>query len=283
MCSIFGMLFFNGVVPTTEHRGILTRLMLAGQTRGTDATGLSFAKKDEVVGYKLNVSAAELLDLEGTSKVINDNLNSEMGGGKLYSIIGHTRQKTQGSPINPDNNHPISCGSLIGVHNGHIGNDNDIFEWLSLVSDGLRKRKAQVDSEAIFALIRYYAEDYKNDFYATKPNKRATLTNPVVKAIIKAVPRLRGSLACAMHDIENPKALWLFRTSNPIVVKYYKAENMVIFASTVNMINNAIGPTKFSMPDDIAIDRNKGLCFNMETSNYNRFTLESLSYSSDQF
>jgi hypothetical protein len=49
MCSIFGMLFFNGVVPTTEHRGILTRLMLAGQTRGTDATGLSFAKKDEVI------------------------------------------------------------------------------------------------------------------------------------------------------------------------------------------------------------------------------------------
>lgn len=274
MCSIFGMLFLNGAEPTVVHRGILTRLMIAGQVRGRDATGLSFAKEDGAVGYKYNVPAADFLNLENTSKIIDDGFDTKSRG-KLYSVIGHTRQQTQGSHTRPGNNHPIKCGTIIGVHNGHIGNDASIFDWLTLTSHGVLKRQAEVDSEAIFAMIKYYSEQFKKDFHSAAINNQSKFQRPVVDAIIRTVPRLRGSLACAMQDIENPKALWLFRTSNPTTVKYFKDKNTIIFASTDTMIEAATKATSFSNPENIQIGPNQGLCFNAETNTYNRFDVES--------
>lgn len=274
MCGIYGMLLFNGATPTLKHKDILIRLMTESQVRGRDATGLSFAKEDGMVLYKHNVPASDFIDMEGVRQIIEENFDIKAGE-KMYSVIGHTRAKTQGTPKVPGNNHPIKCGSIVGVHNGHIGNDASIFDWLSLTTHGVCKRQAEVDSEAIFALIKYYSESFKKDFHSAALNKQILFQNPIVKAIIKAVPRLRGSLACAMQDTENPKALWLFRTNNPTTVLHYKKENTVVFASTAYIIGNAVGPAGFSKPEEICIGANQGLCFNMETNNYSRFDVES--------
>jgi glucosamine 6-phosphate synthetase-like amidotransferase/phosphosugar isomerase protein len=62
----------------------------------------------------------------------------------------HVRDFTKGRPGLNDNNHPIRYGQVVGVHNGHIDNDDELFE---------RRRKERstpyisVDSEAIMMLV----------------------------------------------------------------------------------------------------------------------------------
>lgn len=42
-------------------------------------------------------------------------------------ILGNTRDMTKGDPSNNYNSHPIVAGRIIGVHNGHIYNDDNLF------------------------------------------------------------------------------------------------------------------------------------------------------------
>lgn len=64
------------------------------------------------------------------------------------TVILHTRRATQGSPTRTENNHPISLGGILGVHNGVIWNDSQIARRYDL------KLTAEVDSEVIFHLVR---------------------------------------------------------------------------------------------------------------------------------
>ena len=274
MCGIYGMLLLNGATPGPEHKGILKRLMLASQLRGRDATGLSFAKEGGVFTIKHNTEASNFVKMDEVLKAIDDGFDPNKNG-KLYSVIGHTRAWTQGRPEINNNNHPIKCGSIVGVHNGVIGNDSSVFDWITQTTCGKTKRQAEVDSEAIFALINHYAVGNKEDFYAAPLNKRLKHKLPVMSAIVSAVPRLRGSMACAVQDIENPKAAWLFRTSGPVAIWHYKPEETIIFASTSSIIRGAVSPSKFSGPIDVPIDGDQGLCFNLETNEHISFNVSS--------
>lgn len=277
MCGIYGMLLLNGAAPEPRHRDILIRLAIANQVRGNDATGLSFAKENSIVYFKHNIPARDFVNFDGAVKVIKDGFDTKIGG-KLYSIIGHTRQKTQGTEKIQGNNHPIRCGSLIGVHNGCISNDNNIFTWLEHVDKHKVNRIAQVDSEAIFALINHYARCFKDEFYSAAINNNQLYKSPITEAIKKAVPKLRGSMACAVQDSENPKAVWLFRTCNPTAIYHYKKENIIIFASTANSIEDAVAPTNFSNPEIINMAINQGITFNLEKNIYNKFDVEAMGY-----
>jgi glucosamine 6-phosphate synthetase-like amidotransferase/phosphosugar isomerase protein len=274
MCGIYGMLLLNGATPDSEHKEILKRLMVASQSRGRDATGLSFAKDGGVFTIKHNAAASVFVKMDEVTNAIDDGFNFNKNG-KLYSVIGHTRAWTQGRPENNGNNHPIKCGSIIGVHNGVIGNDRSIFDWITQTTCGKTKRQAEVDSEAIFALINHYSVKNKDDFHAAPLNKKLEHKLPVVNAIVSATPKLRGSMACAVQDIENPKAAWLFRTNSPLTVWHYKAEETIVFASTASIIREAVTPSKFSGPIDIPIDGDQGLCFNLETNKHNSFNIGS--------
>ena len=62
----------------------------------------------------------------------------------------HVRDYTKGHPTLLANNHPIRHGSVVGIHNGIILNDEAIFErhGIEHAEPGMT-----VDSEAIFALM----------------------------------------------------------------------------------------------------------------------------------
>lgn len=63
-------------------------------------------------------------------------------------VMGHTRAQTHGSADHAYNNHPIVHGDVIGVHNGFIQNHDNV-----LRATGRQDARAEVDSEAIFALV----------------------------------------------------------------------------------------------------------------------------------
>lgn len=266
MCGIFGMLFLNNKnIKADVVKDILCKLMLKSQARGPHATGLSFAKERRFITYKHNVNASTFLSLPNTRKIIDSGIGDNVSMFP-FSVIGHTRYETQGPHTNPDNNHPIICGNIVGVHNGCISNDDNVFRWLAEIKKQ-NVRIAQVDSEAIFSGIYYLAE--KKKLSAT-----TTMRNPVTYAITALCRDLSGSLACAVQDAENPTAVWLFRRNNPIDMLYFEREGMLLFASDKNYIRDAIQNYNFETPTPIDIPEYSGMCFNLKENRYTRFDIE---------
>ena len=119
-------------------------------------------------------------------------------------VLVHVRDYTKGHPTIEANNHPVRHGDVVGIHNGIIVNDEEIF-----AEHGFEREAPEmsVDTEAIFAL----AEEFGS--------RGETLE------------QLRGSMAAAWMDEREPGVVYLARgVGRPLWVG--KAAEGVFFAST---------------------------------------------------
>ena len=137
MCGIGGWFCWDESRPTKK---IIEGLLLANETRGTDATGIAYLKGGETPGIfykKAPLTASKFL-----GKLAEKDWET-----LCASPIGltHTRAKTKGSPKNNENNHPVVGEGWLVVHNGVLTNDDDLFEYYYKE----KPRFAEVDSAAI--------------------------------------------------------------------------------------------------------------------------------------
>ncbi len=190
MCGIAGYSLSrsSGVDPTLAAQ----TLMAAISERGSDAAGYCFRGPGlQLKVHKRRAGASQLLDAisvpEGAAQV-----------------LVHVRDFTKGHPSCAANNHPVRHGSVVGVHNGIIRNDEEIF-----ARHGFKRatRGMTVDSEVIFAL-------------AEKERSRA-----------RALEELYGSMATAWLDERDPDVLFLARgIGRPLWIG--EGEQELFFAST---------------------------------------------------
>ena len=98
-----------------------------------------------------------------------------------HQLLAHVRDYTKGHPSLTANNHPIRHGAVVGVHNGIIGNDDELFAQhaISRAEPGMT-----VDSEIIFAL-------------AERSRGRTS----------EVLEQLDGTMATAWLDEERPELL----------------------------------------------------------------------------
>jgi glucosamine 6-phosphate synthetase-like amidotransferase/phosphosugar isomerase protein len=176
MCGIAG---FSLSPASWSDRTLAAQALLAGiADRGRDAVGYCWrAPGRPPVVHKQRSGASALLT---TLDVADD----------ATEALIHVRHHTRGHPDVTSNNHPVRHGSVVGVHNGTIVNDEAVFQWLG------RKRHrpgTTVDSEAIFML--------------------ADLT----RSDARAFEMLRGTMASAWLDEREPGRLYLARgTGRPL-------------------------------------------------------------------
>jgi len=136
MCGIAG--FNRAAGDTFDGQAVAFALLADIESRGTHATGAAWhdVKRGKVGVSKLPVPARTWIKERG--HLIESGVSN---------LILHTRFATQGSTANRGNNHPITSGAVVGVHNGIVYNDAELFRLAQ------RPRHAQVDSEAIMALL----------------------------------------------------------------------------------------------------------------------------------
>jgi len=140
MCGIAGFSLSSADITMMRPANLAKHLALSIEHRGKDATGMSWVDADGQVWYsKQDVTATKFVHRGEHSRVDRD----------AATCIIHTRAATQGSPKNPDNNHPILTPNVVGVHNGIIWNDYELFRKHA---DDFT-RIADVDSEIIFQLL----------------------------------------------------------------------------------------------------------------------------------
>ena len=202
MCGIAGF-----SICDKEHRLIRARvlgreLLLQIEQRGRDATGAVWSENTEdgkeLFYAKDNVPARQF---------VRDNM--ELIPKYTRTALFHTRYATQGSPTNNDNNHPIAVPRIIGVHNGHIANDDEVFAELGV------ERIAEVDSEAIFQLIANSADP------------------------IEALPKLEGRAAVAWFEADDPHTMHLARLEGSPLWVGHTVNGSLVFASTRQLLTKA--------------------------------------------
>ena len=138
MCGIAGYsLSSDSQVPRT----LAAQALLAGiAERGADAVGYAHrGAGTSVTVHKRRSGASELLDEVHVPPAATQ-------------VLVHVRDYTKGHPTIEANNHPIRHGAVIGIHNGIILNDDEIFARY-----GFERAHPEmtVDSEAIFALAEH--------------------------------------------------------------------------------------------------------------------------------
>ena len=201
ICGIAGFYIPRGERVDTAR---LTRALHIGiDPRGGDATGAAWVDGSGATHHMTITGRAR--DFRSASP--NAAHNARMA-------ILHTRLATQGTEHDQLNNHPIRSGHFLGVHNGHIYNDSELFAELPIPRNG------EVDSEAAVALIRY--------------------ANVKGEDVWTALERLEGRAALAWFDDRDPDTLHMARgDSSPLIVAMTH-ENVVVFASTSGALHAAL-------------------------------------------
>ena len=190
MCGIAGYSLSD---DSRVERTLAAQVLLAAiAERGADAAGYAWrGPSPEITVHKRRSGASALLDEVAVPP-------------EATQLLVHVRDYTKGHPTIAANNHPIRHGAVVGVHNGVIANDDEIF-----AAHGFTRAEPEmtVDSEAIFAL-------------AEEAHGRAP-----------ALEELHGSMATGWLDERRPDVLFLARgVGRPLWVGAGRRE--IFFAST---------------------------------------------------
>ena len=139
MCGIAG---YSLSPDSSVNRTLSAQALLAGiAERGADAVGYAYrgSTGNDIAVHKRRSGARALLD---ELRVPSD----------ATQALVHVRDYTKGHPRIEANNHPIRHGAVVGIHNGIIVNDEEIFARYGFTR---AEPEMTVDSEAIFALAEH--------------------------------------------------------------------------------------------------------------------------------
>src|ERR1044071_7789839 len=171
MCGIAGYSVHSG---SSLDRTLAAQALLAAiAERGADAVGYAYRAPD--VAYatvvKQRTPASQLLERVSVP-------------GEANQLLVHVRDYTKGHPSIAANNHPVRHGSVVGIHNGLIVNDDEI---LARFPCARAEEGMTVDTEAIFAVAEHSGGDPR------------------------ALEELRGAMATAWLDERQPDTIHLAR------------------------------------------------------------------------
>jgi glucosamine 6-phosphate synthetase-like amidotransferase/phosphosugar isomerase protein len=190
VCGIAG---YSLDLDSRVERTVVARALLAGiAERGADAVGYAYRSPGSATSvHKQRSGASALLD------------RIHVPGGAVQLLL-HVRDYTKGHPSLAANNHPIRHGAVVGVHNGIITNDDELFLQHEIAR---AEPRMTVDSEIIFAL-------------AERARGRTA----------DALQELYGSMAAAWLDEARPELVLARGMGRPLWLGRGKHE--LFFAST---------------------------------------------------
>jgi glucosamine 6-phosphate synthetase-like amidotransferase/phosphosugar isomerase protein len=190
MCGIAG---YSLSSESRVDRTLAAQALLAGiAERGADAAGYAYRDGGPDVSVRKQRSGASgLMQQMEVPQAVTQ-------------VLVHVRDYTKGHPTIASNNHPIRHGSVVGVHNGIVVNDDELMD-----RHGFEREHPDmtVDSEAIFALAEW------------------------ADARAEVLEQLRGSMATAWMDERRPGLVFVARgVGRPLWVAWARQE--IFFAST---------------------------------------------------
>lgn len=203
MCALFGIINYKHLVSKKQLKVLVNRLAVASEVRGTDASGIAYVRNGKLVIYKKPLPAHKM-----SFRIPSD----------TTIMMGHTRMTTQGSAEFNDNNHPFmgttEDGTFALCHNGILYNDKELSH-----SEKLPKTPIQTDSYVAVQLIE----------------KAGYLD---FDSIARMSEKVKGSFVFTI--LSNDNTLYLVKDDNPICLLHFKELGLYVYASTPNIMKEAL-------------------------------------------
>ncbi len=197
-------------------KAIVRSNLVFNEERGQHASGIAVVQQDGSHWvFKQPVTASTLVEMEGY-----ETLMSRVDENTVC-ILGHTRKPTKGSRWNNNNNHPLVVGGVIGIHNGIIANDDELF-----ASCGC-ERNGEVDSEIIFRLLADVTIAPGERGYACEVQRQ--------------VGKLEGSYATLSVDLRQPIGILALKYLQPLCLHYSEQLQALFFSSRYIFLRKAFG------------------------------------------
>ena len=215
MCGIFGITMArDSKISSRDLKKMISKLFLLSESRGKEASGLAVKTKHSLFVLKQPKSASELLKSHEYDQLFNSLENAS-------AIIGHARLVTNGSLEDNSNNQPVVSEGIVGIHNGIITNDEEL--WNKFPS---LERKSEVDTEVLLSLIRCFLKKERN----------------IHTSVSNTFNLIEGSASISL--LFNDLDLQLVAT-NTGSLYYYKDDKFFIYASEEAILNNFLTLFKF--------------------------------------
>jgi len=219
MCGLVGILLLPQARSSSLWKEIadtFTRCLLFNQERGREASGVALIYQDGSHWLlKKPVPAEELVKYSEYYEILS-RLCEE-----AVVLLGHTREPTKGTPLNNCNNHPIKIDYVIGVHNGKLENDDQLFAYFKF------PRQGQVDSEIIFWFINNISPWIYDGNYLSQ-----------LRSYLKLI---KGSFTVMAVDLRMPNRFLIVKKDRPLCLHYEPRWNAIIFSSRYLFLRKAFG------------------------------------------
>ena len=221
MCSLFGWLDYQGIIPHRVLRKLTQALANAAEERGTDAAGISYVSGGDVKIFK-RPKPAHRIHFTIPEKTV--------------AVMGHTRMTTQGDEKHNYNNHPFpgNAGetSFAFAHNGVLWNDKE-----------LRKKKNLPDTHI------------ETDSYIAVQliEQQGSLNFDCLKSMAESV---QGNFPFTVLDRNNN--LYIIKGSNPMCLLHLDTIGLYIYASTETIMKKALKQLGLHKFEGKSIDTEEG-------------------------
>lgn len=207
MCGIFGITS-NQIRHPGEFYQLASHLLCHSARRGTDAAGFAAIADNQFITDKNNSHPVAFSRLSKEWRGIRNS--------SALSLIGHTRAATAGSPKININNHPFHGPRYSMVHNGGI------FQFRKIAEEQKFNLQSNCDSELILHCVE----------------RCHSIRDGITNAF--SVLDNYAMMAVSILDRENGD-IHLFRNTNsPCTVMRVDRLNAVVFASTTQIILDAL-------------------------------------------
>ncbi len=139
MCGILGILagqesecnanFFNSTAKS---------LYKLSESQGKESSGAAILDEKRIHIFKQPISATRFIRTRQFKTILSDVLGKDKRISSTIGLIGHSRLVTNGSQERRDNNQPVIKDDLVGIHNGIIVNDREIWSQFSSLNESMK-------------------------------------------------------------------------------------------------------------------------------------------------
>ena len=222
MCGIFGYVVSQpSRISPDQLEYVLTNLFLLSESRGKEASGLAVRHPNGDLRVIKDAQPGSVLVRSDRYRALLEWASSACSDSRPLAVIGHTRLVTSGAAADNENNQPVSSGLITGTHNGVIANDAQLWN-----SHRELQKRANVDTEILFALIDLYLSDSGPDFQV---------------ALSNAFSEIEGSVSTAFYW---NNYLTLATNTGSLYWVQSPAQDILVFASESHILRSLIDMPK---------------------------------------
>lgn len=184
MCGIFGLVLkSNSGFKAKDLHAVVATLFRLSQNRGSEAAGIAVAGQKDLSMFRRAQSAAKMLKTPEFKAFTERSLSPSVCASGL-ALVGHSRLVTNGSQGMEENNQPVATDHCIGVHNGIIVNDTELWR-----AHPELKKKSLVDTEVFYRLIDHAYAANGGDMQAAVKNAYDEIVGEANIAFVHAAER----------------------------------------------------------------------------------------------